>query len=131
MASFDVCSALPNTVWPIFSAATWERSSACRAATTPSWVAERSFSDPPKVPKPVRTPERNTTSPPAPWVFMETQLPWSDRGISAVGRGGGRAAVRRDAAGEGLPHRECRYPCRDDAAADQRLAGLGGEFGRH
>src|SRR6266566_6547187 len=98
MASLEVCSALPNTVWPIWSAGTRERSRAWRAATLPSWVAERSFKDPPNVPKPVRTPERNTTSLPAPWVFMEDELRWSDAGISADAQGGDRpygAALRR------------------------------------
>src|SRR5438046_7634582 len=91
MASLEVCSALPNTVWPIWSAGTRERARAWRAATVPSWVAERSFKDPPNVPKPVRTPERNTT-------FIETRLRWSDAGISADAQGGDRpygAALRR------------------------------------
>ncbi len=62
MASGEVWSALPNTVWPIASGGTAERSKAHRAAIAPSAVAEWSFSEPPKVPNPVRTPDRNTTS---------------------------------------------------------------------
>src|SRR5207249_2512607 len=49
---------------------TAERSNACFAATAPSSIAERSLSEPPNEPKPVRTPERKTTSLWEPWVFM-------------------------------------------------------------
>src|SRR2546429_606474 len=98
MASLEVCSALPNTVWPIWSAGTRERSRAWRAATLPGWGGERAFQDPPNGPKPGRTPGRDTTSLPAPWVFMETTLRWSDAGISGDAQVGDRAysaALRR------------------------------------
>src|SRR2546426_3063628 len=52
------------------AAGTPGRSRACRAATAPSSMADRSFSVPPNVPNPVRTPDRNTTSLWEPWVFM-------------------------------------------------------------
>src|SRR6266581_5340193 len=61
-------------LWPTSARGTPERSSACFAATAPSSIAERSFSAPPKVPKPVRTPERNTTSVFEPWVFIGGKL---------------------------------------------------------
>src|SRR5436309_8796036 len=61
-------------LWPTSAGGTPERSSACFAATAPSSIAERSFSVPPKVPKPVRTPERNTTSVFEPWVFIGGKL---------------------------------------------------------
>src|SRR2546428_13858939 len=60
--------------WPTSAGGTLERSSACFEATAPSSIAERSFSVPPKVPKPVRTPERNTTSVFEPWVFIGGKL---------------------------------------------------------
>src|SRR6266566_2344301 len=78
--------------WPTSAGGTLERSSACFEATAPSSIAERSFSVPPKVPKPVRTPERNTTSVLEPWVFIGGKLHVrrgeyrGDRG-RAVGRG--------------------------------------------
>src|SRR5712671_8163961 len=93
MASADVCSAFPNTEWPMSPAGTPERSSACRAATAPSSIAERSFSVPPKLPKPVRTPDRNTTSVLEPWVFIGGKL-HVRRGEY---RGDGGRAVGRDA----------------------------------
>src|SRR5438067_13667324 len=61
-------------LWPTSAGGTPERSSACFEATAPSSIAERSFSVPPKVPKPVRTPERNTTSVFEPWVFIGGKL---------------------------------------------------------
>src|SRR5207249_11313861 len=61
-------------LWPTSAAGTPERSSACFAATAPSSIAERSFKVPPKVPKPVRTPVRNTTSVFEPWVFIGGKL---------------------------------------------------------
>src|SRR5205823_7019155 len=66
--------ALPKTLWPTSAGGTPERSRACLAATAPSSIAERSFSVPPKVPKPVRTPERNTTAVLEPWVFIGGKL---------------------------------------------------------
>src|SRR6266516_3676045 len=89
MASAEVWSALPKTVWPISAAATPERSRACFAAAAPSSMADRSLSEPPKVPKPVRTPDRSTTSLWEPWVFMG-EAPRQMRGISGIRRGGGR-----------------------------------------
>src|SRR5260370_4679518 len=74
MESADVWRALPKAVWHASAGGTSERSSACFAATAPSSIAERSFSVPPKVPKPVRTPERNTTSVLEPWVFIGGKL---------------------------------------------------------
>src|SRR5204863_373697 len=68
-----------------------ERSSAYFAATAPSSIAERSFSVPPNAPKPVRTPERNTTSVLEPWVFIWGEAPRETRGISGGAREGGRA----------------------------------------
>src|SRR5438067_9583628 len=61
-------------LWPTSAGGTPERSSACFEATAPSSIAERSFSVPPKVPKPLRTPERNTTSVFEPWVFIGGKL---------------------------------------------------------
>src|SRR5256886_12002450 len=79
-------------LWPTSAGGTPERSSACFEATAPSSIAERSFSVPPKVPKPVRTPERNTTSAFEPWVFIGGKLhvrrgEYRGDGGSAVGRG--------------------------------------------
>src|SRR5881628_3714806 len=54
------------------SPGTPDRSRAYRAATAPSSMADRSFRDPPNAPKPVRTPDRKTTSVFPPWVFMKT-----------------------------------------------------------
>src|SRR6185437_61913 len=93
MASADVWSALPKTLWPTSAGGTPERSSACFAATAPSSIAERSFNVPPNVPKPVRTPERNTTSVFEPWVFIGGKLhvrrgEYRGDGGRAVGRGG-------------------------------------------
>src|SRR2546428_13345421 len=73
--------------WPTSAGGTLERSSACFEATAPSSIAERSFSVPPKVPKPVRTPERNTTSVFEPWVFIGGKL-HVRRGEYRRGRGG-------------------------------------------
>src|SRR3989441_11756705 len=78
--------------WPTSAGGTLERSSACFEATAPSSIAERSFSVPPKVPKPVRTPERNTTSVFEPWVFIGGKLhvrrgEYRRDGVRAVGRG--------------------------------------------
>src|SRR5436190_23010594 len=78
--------------WPTSAGGTLERSSACFEATAPSSIAERSFSVPPKVPKPVRTPERNTTSVFEPWVFIGGKLhvrrgEYRGDGGRAVGRG--------------------------------------------
>src|SRR2546422_11687867 len=89
--------------WPTSAGGTLERSSACFEATAPSSIAERSFSEPPKVPKPVRTPERNTTSVFEPWVFIGGKLHVRRgeyrRGGGKAGRGGGltwcRLAPRR------------------------------------
>src|SRR2546428_12174911 len=75
-------------LWPTSAGGTPERSSACFEATAPSSIAERSFSVPPKVPKPVRTPERNTTSVFEPWVFIGGKL-HVRRGEYRRGRGGG------------------------------------------
>src|SRR5213078_3061784 len=61
-------------LWPTSAGGTPERSSACFEATAPSSIAETSFSVPPKVPKPLRTPERNTTSVFEPWVFIGGKL---------------------------------------------------------
>src|SRR5207244_12894176 len=79
-------------LWPTSAGGTPERSSACFEATAPSSIAERSFSVPPKVPKPVRTPERNTTSVFEPWVFIGGTLhvrrgEYRRDGGRAVGRG--------------------------------------------
>src|SRR6266536_3051760 len=57
-------------LWPTSAGGTPERSSACLAATAPSSIAERSLSVPPNVPKPFRTPDRNTISVLEPWVFI-------------------------------------------------------------
>src|SRR6266566_1715887 len=78
--------------WPTSAGGTLERSTACFEATAPSSIAERSFSVPPKVPKPVRTPERNTTSVFEPWVFIGGKLhvrrgEYRRDGVRAVGRG--------------------------------------------
>src|SRR6266436_1516488 len=78
-------------LWPTSAGGTPERSSACFAATAPSSIAERSFSVPPKLPKPVRTPERHTTSVLEPWVFIGGKLhvrreEYRGDGGSAVGR---------------------------------------------
>src|SRR5207245_11150271 len=89
--SGDVWRALPKAVWPTSAGGTPERSSAYFAATAPSSIAERSFSVPPNAPKPVRTPERNTTSVLEPWVFIWGEAPRETRGISGGWRGGGRA----------------------------------------
>src|SRR2546426_12299267 len=75
-------------LWPTSAGGTPERSSACFEATAPSSIAERSFSVPPKVPKPVRTPERNTTSVFEPWVFIGGKL-HVRRGEYRRGGGGG------------------------------------------
>src|SRR5207245_6260953 len=78
--------------WPTSAGGTLERSSACFEATAPSSIAERSFSVPPKVPKPVRTPERNTTSVFEPWVFIGGKLHvrrGEYRGDGGGGVGGG------------------------------------------
>src|SRR5881392_3373526 len=91
MASGDVCRALPKTLWPTSAGGTPERSRACLAATAPSSIAERSFSVPPKVPNPVRTPERNTTAVLEPWVFIGGEAPRETRGISGRSGEGGRA----------------------------------------
>src|SRR2546422_3819325 len=80
-------------LWPTSAGGTPERSSACFEATAPSSIAERSFSVPPKVPKPVRTPERNTTSVFEPWVFIGGKL-HVRRG--EYRRGGGGAGGRGD-----------------------------------
>src|SRR2546426_8243454 len=107
MASADVWRAFPNTVWPTSAGGTPERSSACFAATAPSSMAERSFRVPPNVPKPVRTPERNTTSVLEPWVFIWGEAPRETRGISGGSREGGRArgpeAVEMDVVQPGVP----------------------------
>src|SRR6267143_2207095 len=101
MASADVWRALPKTLWPTSAGGTPERSSACFAATAPSSIAERSFSVPPKVPKPVRTPERNTTSVLEPWVFIGGKL-HVRRGEyrGDRGRAVGRVAVHGSVASE-------------------------------
>src|SRR2546428_9697623 len=83
-------------LWPTSAGGTPERSSACFEATAPSSIAERSFSVPPKVPKPVRTPERNTTSVFEPWVFIGGKL-HVRRG--EYRRDGGRAGGRGDLTG--------------------------------
>jgi len=70
MASDEVCSALPNTTCPTSSAGTPASCSAAFAANTPRSVALKSFSEPPKVPMPVRRAERNTTSVSLPCVAM-------------------------------------------------------------
>src|SRR2546426_2150997 len=82
--------------WPTSAGGTLERSSACFEATAPSSIAERSFSVPPKVPKPVRTPERNTTSVFEPWVFIGGKL-HVRRGEyrRGGGRGGGGGDLKR------------------------------------
>src|SRR5882672_11805157 len=79
-------------LWPTSVGGTPERSSACFAATAPSSIAERSLSVPPKLPKPVRTPERNTTSVLEPCVFIGGKLhvrrgEYRGDGGRAVGRG--------------------------------------------
>src|SRR5258706_16447221 len=71
---------------------TRDRSSATREAWAPRSMADRSLREPPKVPKPVRTPERKTTSLPAPWVFM-VQYSVRDEGEYQRWEGG---AVGRD-----------------------------------
>src|SRR5437879_6816568 len=78
--------------WPAPAGGTPERSGASSEATAPSSIAERSFSVPPKVPKPVRTPEKNTTSVFEPWVFIGGKLhvrrgEYRGDGGRAVGRG--------------------------------------------
>src|SRR5256885_16488668 len=75
--------------WPTSAGGTLERSSACFEATAPSSIAERSFSVPPKVPKPVRTPERNTTSVFEPWVFIGGKLHVRRGEYRREGGGGG------------------------------------------
>src|SRR5947208_6729096 len=75
-------------LWPTSAGGTPERSSACFEATAPSSIAETSFSVPPKVPKPLRTPERNTTSVFEPWVFIGGKL-HVRRGEYRRGGGGG------------------------------------------
>src|SRR4029077_3505010 len=84
--------AYAKRLWPTSAGGMPERSSACFAATAPSSIAERSFSVPPNVPKPVRTPERNTTSVFEPWVFIGGKLhvrrgEYRGDGGGAVGRG--------------------------------------------
>src|SRR2546426_10979471 len=88
-------------LWPTSAGGTPERSSACFEATAPSSIAERSFSVPPKVPKPVRTPERNTTSVFEPWVFIGGKLHVRRgeyrRGGGGAGGGGGLTWFRGSA----------------------------------
>ena len=62
MASADVWSVLPKKTCPMSSAVIPDSASAARAAKMPSCVAVSSLSEPPKVPNPVRFPERKTTS---------------------------------------------------------------------
>src|SRR5512138_1820016 len=62
MASALVCATLPTTTWPKSSTGTPACAIAAFAACTPSSVAERSLSVPPKVPKGVRFAARMTRS---------------------------------------------------------------------
>src|SRR5437867_2692624 len=121
-------------LWPTSAGGTPERSSACFEATAPSSIAERSLSVPPKVPNPVRTPERNTTSVFEPWVFIGGKL-HARRGEY---RGDGGRAVGRDAVcvlgtrgwvsltmctrAESPGSRQC-VPCKGALQAERALSG--------